>query len=143
VLFNFTPHMHLRGKAMRFTATYPDGTEQILLDVPGYDFNWQLTYTPPEPLVLPAGTKVAVDAVFDNSAENLANPDPSINVRWGEKTTDEMMIGFMDYSYVDQANQENMETHAVPEHLREQMSQLREHRHQQRQAKEGTSGDQR
>jgi hypothetical protein len=136
VLFNFTPHMHLRGKAMRFTATYPDGRQEILLDVPSYDFNWQLTYTPPEPLQLPAGTEVAVDAVFDNSADNPANPDPSIPVRWGEKTTDEMMIGFMDYSYADQANQEQMETHAVPEHIREQMTRLRELQRQQREAKE-------
>ncbi|HVS15227.1 MAG TPA: hypothetical protein VMV46_14960 [Thermoanaerobaculia bacterium] len=143
VLFNFTPHMHLRGKAMRFTATYPDGREEILLDVPEYDFNWQLTYTPPEPLVLPAGTKVAVDAVFDNSSENEANPDPSITVRWGEKTTDEMMIGFMDYSYADKANQEQMETHAVPEHIREQMTRLRELQRQQPETKEpqGASGD--
>jgi len=141
VVFNFTPHMHLRGKAMRFTATYPDGTEEILLDVPDFDFNWQLTYTPPEPLVFPAGTKVAVDAVFDNSADNESNPDASVPVRWGEKTTDEMMIGFMDYSYLDKAHQASMETHAVPEHLREQMSRFRELREQQQAAEEGQGSE--
>ncbi len=126
VVFDFTPHMHLRGKAMKFTATYPDGKEDVLLDVPNYDFNWQLTYTPKERLVVPAGTKIAVAAVFDNSTENEANPDPNRTVTWGEKTTDEMMIGFMHYSYTDRANQDDMETHAVPPKLREQMEKMRE-----------------
>ena len=132
-IFNFTPHMHLRGKSMRYTAKYPDGREEILLDVPGYDFNWQLTYSPQEPLVVPAGTVITVDAVFDNSADNLANPDPSIVVTWGEETTDEMMIGFMDYNYVNQAE---MPQQAVPEHMREQFNAIREARR----AAEGSSG---
>jgi hypothetical protein len=136
VVFNYQPHMHLRGKAMRFTATYPDGSQEILLDVPAYDFNWQLAYSPPEPKRMPAGTKVVVDAVFDNSTENPANPDPTAPVRWGEKTTDEMMIGFMDYTFVDQAQQEQMETFAVPEALREQMTRVRDFQRQQREVKE-------
>ena len=128
LLFNFTPHMHLRGKSMRFTATYPDGREEILLDVPHYDFNWQLTYSPPEPLELPAGTKVTLEAVFDNSADNPSNPDPTATVTFGEKTTDEMMIGFVDYTYAEPVHQTDMETYAVPEHLREQMQRIREFR---------------
>src|SRR5690606_36137404 len=88
-------HMHLRGKAFRFTAKYPDGREEILLDVPQYDFSWQLTYDLAEPKQLPAGTIVKCDAYFDNSAENLVNPDPTREVRWGEQTWDEMMIGTM------------------------------------------------
>jgi hypothetical protein len=128
LIFNYTPHMHLRGKSMRFTATYPDGRQEILLDVPNYDFNWQLTYSPPEPLRVPAGTKVELAAVFDNSADNPANPNPNATVTFGERTDDEMMIGFLDYTYVDQANQADMETYAVPEHLREQMKKMREFR---------------
>ncbi|MEM7023593.1 MAG: alkyl hydroperoxide reductase [Pseudomonadota bacterium] len=143
VVFDFTPHMHLRGKAMKFTAFYPDGTEDVLLDVPNYDFNWQLTYTPKERLEIPAGTKIVVDAVFDNSSENLANPDPSIMVTWGEKTTDEMMIGFMHYSYLDRANQADMETHAVPPALAKQMKALREMRKKAAQKSEESEADDR
>ncbi len=141
VVFDFTPHMHLRGKAMKFTAFYPDGTEEVLLDVPNYDFNWQLTYTPKERLQVPAGTKITVDAVFDNSAENEANPDPSIMVTWGEKTTDEMMIGFMHYSYIDKEKQNDMQTHAVPPALEKQMKAMREMREKQKAAKASEAED--
>jgi mono/diheme cytochrome c family protein len=134
MVFNFTPHMHLRGKAMRFTAKYPDGTEQILLDVPDYDFNWQLTYTPPKPLIVPAGTRITLDAVFDNSAGNPANPDPTATVTFGEATTDEMMIGFLDYTFVDRAQQTDMPTYAVPEKMKEQFEKMQEFREKQKQA---------
>jgi hypothetical protein len=135
VLFDFTPHMHLRGKTMRFTAVYPDGQKEILLDVPNYDFNWQLTYTPTQPKVIPAGTTIRVDATFDNSAENLANPDPTADVTWGEATTDEMMVGFIHYTFTDRSQQTNMPTFIVPDALKEQMEQLREFRQQQKEAK--------
>jgi mono/diheme cytochrome c family protein len=118
VIYNFTPHMHVRGKAFTYTAIFPDGREEVLLDVPNYDFNWQLTYTPRQPLQVPKGTKVHCRAVFDNSAGNPSNPDPTVEVTWGEATTDEMMIGFMEYEYTNKAE---MPTFAVPEHLREQM----------------------
>ncbi len=135
LLFNYTPHMHLRGKAMRFAAEYPDGTEEVLVDVVDYDFNWQLTYTPTEPTRVPAGTKIKVDAVFDNSADNPLNPDPTIRVRFGEKTTDEMMVGFLHYSYVDQSKQADMPTYSVPEGIREQMEAMRKMREEQRRQK--------
>jgi hypothetical protein len=95
ILHALMPHMHLRGKAFRFTATYPDGKEEILLDVPKYDFNWQNSYALAEPKRLPAGTVVKCDAFFDNSPENLVNPDPKQQVHWGDQTYDEMMIGTM------------------------------------------------
>jgi peroxiredoxin len=95
ILHALMPHMHLRGKAFRFTATYPDGKEEILLDVPRYDFNWQLSYALAEPKRLPAGTAIKCDGYFDNSVENLVNPDPSQEVHWGDQTWDEMMIGTM------------------------------------------------
>ena len=88
------PHMHLRGKSFRYVAAYPDGAEEILLDVPHYDFNWQLRYDLAEPKRLPAGTQLRCTATFDNSAANPHNPDPTQSVRWGDQTWEEMMIGW-------------------------------------------------
>lgn len=93
-LLALSPHMHLRGKSFRFTAIYPDGQRQILLDVPNYDFNWQTDYQLTERLRLPAGTQILGEATFDNSEDNLNNPDPSKWVSFGEQTWDEMMIGY-------------------------------------------------
>ncbi len=101
-LYTLAPHMHFRGKSFRYTAYYPDGGEEILLDVPRYDFNWQNVYTLVEPKVLPAGTKVKMVASYDNSAENKSNPDPTKSVTWGDQTWDEMMIGSMSISAVEQ-----------------------------------------
>jgi mono/diheme cytochrome c family protein len=94
VLTALTPHMHMRGKDMTYIAHYPDGTSETLLSVPKYDFNWQITYQLAQPKLLPAGTKVEVIAHFDNSANNKFNPDPSKEVKWGDQTWEEMMIGF-------------------------------------------------
>ncbi len=96
-LLSFMPHMHFRGKSFRYEAERPDGTREILLDVPRYDFNWQATYRFAEPRTLERGTKLRVTAVFDNSAGNPANPDPTATVRWGDQTWDEMLIGYVDY----------------------------------------------
>ncbi|HEX7449668.1 MAG TPA: redoxin domain-containing protein [Pirellulales bacterium] len=93
-LLTLTPHMHLRGKAFRYEADYPDGKSEILLDIPRYDFNWQLRYHLAEPKLLPKGTLLRCTAHFDNSAANLANPDPTKTVRWGDQTWEEMMIGY-------------------------------------------------
>ena len=90
------PHMHLRGKAFRYTAVYPDGREEVLLDIPHYDFNWQGAYVLAEPKKLTPGTEIRCLAVFDNSENNLANPDPTKSVRWGDQTWEEMMIGYFD-----------------------------------------------
>ena len=90
----YTPHMHVRGKDMTYIAHYPDGTDETLLSVPKYDFNWQITYQLAKPKMLPKGTKVEVIAHYDNSANNKFNPDPSKEVKWGDQTWEEMMIGF-------------------------------------------------
>ena len=90
----FTPHMHVRGKDMTYIAHYPDGTEETLLSVPKYDFNWQITYELAKPKLLPKGTKLEVIAHYDNSTGNKFNPDPTKDVRWGDQTWEEMMIGF-------------------------------------------------
>jgi mono/diheme cytochrome c family protein len=94
VLTSLTPHMHVRGKDMKYIAHYPDGKSETLLSVPKYDFNWQITYELAQPKILPAGTKVEVIAHYDNSANNKFNPDPTKDVRWGDQTWEEMMIGF-------------------------------------------------
>lgn len=95
LLLDMTPHMHLRGKSFRYEAVFPDGSQEILLDVPFYDFNWQLTYELAKPRLLPAGTRIVCTATYDNSADNTANPDPTIPVHWGDQSFEEMMIGFM------------------------------------------------
>ena len=92
-LFNLQPHMHVRGKHISYTAVFPDGREQKLLSIPNYQFNWQMIYTPTEPIFLPKGTKMVLEGAFDNSAMNLTNPDPSQEVKFGPQSWDEMFIG--------------------------------------------------
>jgi len=95
-LINFLPHMHFRGKSFEYRVTYPSGEKETLLDVPHYDFNWQLTYELAKPKLLPKGTVIECTAHFDNSPNNPANPDPTKEVHFGEQTWEEMMIGFLD-----------------------------------------------
>lgn len=90
-------HMHVRGKAFKFEVTPPGGPTEILLDIPRYDFNWQLRYDCARPKFLARGSKVRITAVFDNSEANPANPDPARRVRWGQQTEDEMMIGYFEH----------------------------------------------
>ena len=96
LLLGLAPHMHLRGKSFLYEAIFSDGKKEVLLDVPRYDFNWQTTYRLAEPKKLPAGTKVHCVAHFDNSENNLNNPDPKARVRWGDQTWNEMMIGYFE-----------------------------------------------
>jgi peroxiredoxin len=101
-LWALLPHMHLRGKSFEYRAVYPDGKTEVLLSVPRYDFGWQATYVLDRPLRLPAGTRIECEAYFDNSADNPNNPDPTRTVRWGQQTWEEMMIGFVDYSFMEE-----------------------------------------
>ena len=98
-LIGFMPHMHLRGKAFRYDATFADGTSETLLDVPAFDFNWQSYYYLDEPIPFRAGERLDCLAHFDNSPANSVNPDPSSAVRWGAQTWEEMMIGYVDVSF--------------------------------------------
>ena len=75
---------------------YPDGAVETLLDIPRYDFNWQLHYKLREPKLVPKGTVLRSTGWFDNSSDNPANPDPTASVRFGEQTFEEMMIGYFD-----------------------------------------------
>ncbi|MBB5036887.1 redoxin domain-containing protein [Prosthecobacter dejongeii] len=93
----YMAHMHVRGKAFKFEVTPPGGQSEVLLDIPRYDFNWQLRYDYAQPKFLPRGSQVKITAVFDNSEGNPANPDPTKNIRWGPQTQDEMMIGYFEY----------------------------------------------
>jgi hypothetical protein len=97
-LLGLMPHMHLRGKDFQYTIVYPDGREEVLLNVPKYDFGWQLHYDLKAPITLPEGTRIDCVAHFDNSPNNKYNPDPSKEVKWGDQTWEEMMMGFFDYS---------------------------------------------
>ena len=99
LLLGYTPHMHLRGKAARYVAKYPDGTEEVLLDVPRYDFNWQTHYKyHAGGKRIPAGTEIELTMAWDNSADNPSNPDPTATVVYGGPTTSEMMFGFVSYA---------------------------------------------
>jgi hypothetical protein len=90
------PHMHLRGKDFEYRVIYPTGETTTILRVPHYDFGWQLWYDPVTDIVVPKGSKIAVTAHFDNSPNNRNNPDPTKEVKWGDQSWEEMMIGFFD-----------------------------------------------
>jgi len=94
-LAHIQPHMHLRGKDMTFKLFYPTGESETVLNVPHYDFNWQIVYYFEKPMPLPKGTKLDVTGHWDNSANNRYNPDPTASVRWGEQSWEEMFGGPM------------------------------------------------
>ncbi len=96
-LLTFFPHMHSRGAAFRFERVDVGGASTVLLDVPKYDFNWQDLYQPKEPVLIGAGERVRITAVYDNSEGNPNNPNPDQRVTWGDQTYEEMMIGYLDY----------------------------------------------
>lgn len=96
-LTSFMPHMHVRGSAFTYEVTYPDGKSETLLDIPRYDFNWQLRYDYKTPKLIPRGSSFKITAVYNNSAGNQANPDPTKQVKWGPQTVDEMMLGYLEY----------------------------------------------
>jgi len=96
---SFRPHMHVRGKWMEIRAVYPSGQTETLLRVPRYDFNWQMDFMPAGGKRLPEGTRLEVSAGFDNSANNRDNPDPTAEVRWGDQSWEEMMIGFVEVAF--------------------------------------------
>lgn len=96
-IIGFLPHMHLRGKAFRYEVIEPDGKKEVLLEVPRYDFNWQLLYKYAEPRGVPRGSTLKATGWFDNSSKNPANPDPTKTVHWGLQTYEEMMLGYVEF----------------------------------------------
>jgi mono/diheme cytochrome c family protein len=96
-ILGLLPHMHVRGKSFSYTLIGADGKEQVLLDVPRYDFNWQTCYRPKEPIAVKKGARIRAVAHYDNSKNNPANPDPTKEVKFGQQTWDEMFIGYVDF----------------------------------------------
>ena len=102
VVWSVFPHMHVRGKSFEYRLLYPDGHAELIASMPKYDFNWQGGYRFKTPLEVPKGSRLECIAYFDNSKGNKANPDADKDVRWGDQTWEEMMIGWMDYSVKSQ-----------------------------------------
>jgi hypothetical protein len=98
-ILSFMPHMHLRGKDVVAEAIYPDGRKETLLWVPHFNFGWQSVYRLEKPLLMPKGSRIHFVAHFDNSAKNPNNPDPAKEVRWGDQTWEEMLIGWTDVAF--------------------------------------------
>jgi hypothetical protein len=96
IVWGIFPHTHVRGKKWEYTLQLPDGTSKMVLSVPRYDFNWQTYYMFAEPLRVPKGAKLVSSAWYDNSAANSSNPDPKVDVLWGDQTWEEMQYtGFL------------------------------------------------
>jgi hypothetical protein len=97
-LYGFRAHMHYRGKSMAARVIYPDNTVEEIINVPDYNFAWQPTYRMAEPMILPAGSRVVVEGLFDNSEYNTGNPDPSVPATGGLQSWEEMFIGYFSYT---------------------------------------------
>ncbi len=111
-IISFQPHMHYRGKAMELEAIHLDGRRETLTRVDKYDFNWQVAYPYKVPPVFPAGTVLHVTSWHDNSSDNPYNPDPSAWVGWGNRTIDDMAIGWTNFVYI---SDEEYREHAAGE----------------------------
>ncbi len=98
-LLGLHPHMHMRGKDMSYRLVFPNGETRSILNVPHYNWHWQLWYNLEKPITLPAGTRVECTAHYDNSANNPENPDPSKTVTWGQQSFDEMMVCFFNVAF--------------------------------------------
>jgi hypothetical protein len=102
------PHTHLRGKSWQYRLVYPDGRSEVVLSVPKYDFNWQTYYMFTRPLAVPKGTRLEATARYDNSAENRWNPDPRVDVRWGEQTWQEMQYSGITFAIDNQRRESSI-----------------------------------
>jgi hypothetical protein len=95
-IYAVAPHMHLTGKSMKATVVFPDGSTKPLIYVKDWDFHWQFSYLLKTPMLVPKGSHIDVEAIYDNSANNPTNPNsPPKELTWGEQTTDEMMVMVM------------------------------------------------
>lgn len=115
VLYTLFPHAHYRGRSSTFELQYPDGHSELLLSVPAYDFNWQRGYDFVEPKAVPAGSRLVHRTVYDNSAQNPANPDPSRTVPWGLQSWDEMLYGAFSYAWVEESSSQPLHDQQLSE----------------------------
>ncbi|MEZ5938207.1 MAG: hypothetical protein R3C52_08300 [Hyphomonadaceae bacterium] len=104
-LYTVYPHAHYRGVQASLEAYYPDGSRELILDLPRYDFNWQRDYDFVEPKTIPAGTRMVARFTYDNSKRNLANPDPTKRVTWGDQTFEEMFYMRMNYRWLEETRE--------------------------------------
>jgi len=102
-VYSMSPHMHFRGKDMQYSVKYPDGRDEVLLNVPKYNYEWQLNYEFANPPKIPAGSVITVRAHYDNSANNSRNPAPNEDVIWGQQSWNEMFVPWIEYS-IDKNN---------------------------------------
>jgi hypothetical protein len=105
MLYALRPHMHYRGRAFRFTVIYPDQTRETLMNVPNYNFAWQPTYRLSQPKLIPAGSRIFTDGIFDNSKFNAYNPDPTVMAKGGPQSWEEMFIGYVTYTLPGEKSQ--------------------------------------
>ena len=109
-IHNLLPHAHYRGYSSKFQLMHLNGDVETLLSVPRYDFNWQRSYHFKEPIFAPAGSKLVQSFTYDNTLKNLANPDPSQRVRWGEQSWEEMLFASVQYRFKTEPQQETPPT---------------------------------
>jgi hypothetical protein len=102
ILYSGMFHSHYRGSGTELKAIYPDGTTQILISCPKFDFNWQRDYVFDQPIKIPAGTKLVATYIYDNSKRAVVNPDPNRVVPWGAQSWDEMLYVQMRYRWADE-----------------------------------------
>ena len=108
------PHTHVRGKSWQYRLIYPDGRSEVVLEVPHYDFNWQTWYTFAKPLAAPKGSRLESTAHYDNSANNPSNPNPKVDVRWGDQTWEEMQYTGLTYFIDHPAGSTASSAHSEP-----------------------------
>ena len=114
LVYTLMAHSHVRGRSAKFVAIYPDGKEEVLLSVPHYDFNWQTSYELEQPKLLPKGSRLVYSSSYDNSSQNKANPDPNVEVRWGQQTWEEMLYGDVRFRYLDETTDNRVSASAAP-----------------------------
>ena len=100
-VIGMVPHTHLRGTGWEYTLVKPDGSKTKILSVPRYQFNWQTYYEFATPLAVPKGSRIEAEAYYDNSASNKANPNPNVDVRWGDQTWEEMQYTAITFTVDD------------------------------------------
>jgi hypothetical protein len=113
-VLSFFPHLHLRGKGFQYDLISPEGKSETLLKLPTWDLNWQLNYVLDKPLTIQPGTKIKATAWWDNSPNNKANPDPTKDVRWGEQSWEEMLIGFIEVAVDPKITNRNIYSRQQP-----------------------------